>query len=125
MSKLAEQLKTIKVFNNWEILRQFGDAQDVAIEYHRPAEGRLGWSESCHTAVWSPRSNPHLEVPRGLKVGYTKRFHGKRSESYYAARNWAMETFGHDYVTSPFGGLIPKHVKAKAENAVKAATEHA
>lgn len=37
MSKLADKLRAIKVYNNWEILMRFRDINDVAIEYHRPA----------------------------------------------------------------------------------------
>lgn len=119
MSKLTEQLQAIKVYNNWYLLLQFGDATSVAITYSRPAEGRLGWTDTCHTDVWSPKANPKLE-PAPLSAGSRKRFRGKCAESYYAARNWAMEEFGDDYVSSPFGGLIPKHVKARAERAAKA-----
>lgn len=115
MSKLADQLRQLKIFNNHELLRRFGDQDCVAIEYHRPPAGRLGWCESCRTQVWSVFKNPKLSVETALSSVFSKTFLGNRSESYYAARNWAMEQFGHDYVPSPFGGLIPKHLHHKAK----------
>lgn len=120
MSKLADQLRELKVFNNWELLMRFGAVGDVAIEYRRPPEGRLGWCQTRRTDVWSPRDHPKLERDTGgLSRGAKKTFSGNRAASFYIARNWAMEEFGHDYVPSPFGGHIPKHVLAKAQNAVK------
>lgn len=120
MSKLGEQLREMGVHSNWALLTRFGDVNDVAIQYYRPAEGRLGWCQSRRTEVWSPRDNPKLESdPTGLHRGKKKTFHGARALSFYLARNWAMEEFGHDYVPSPFGGHIPKHVLAKAQNAAK------
>lgn len=114
MSKLADALRVRKIYNNFGILHHWGDAKCVAIEYSRRPDGRLGACMTNHTDVWSPRPNEHLEK-EPLSTTYRKRFFGKRSETYRLARNWAAEIFGHDYVPSPFGGLIPRHVKARAE----------
>lgn len=119
MSKLANQLREIRVYNNHGLLMQFGGENDVAIEYYARPSGRIGWTMVNHSEVWSPRSNPKL-AREGLSSTWKKSFQGNRAESYYAARNWAMETFGHDYVPSPFGGMIPKHVRHKAEQAARA-----
>ena len=116
MSKLGEQLRAIGVYNNHNILVRFGDINDVAIEYYRPAEGRAGWCETRHTTVWSPHKNPKLKV-RGLRT--SKDFQGSRNESLPAAFTWASNEFGHTYVPSPHGGYIPKHVLAKIKAAVK------
>jgi hypothetical protein len=120
VSKLAEALRAIRIFNNYDILRRFGDEKSVVIDYHARAEGRMGWATSSKSVVWSPR--PHSKLEREPIGGstYRKEFIGNRSESYWLARNWAAETFGDEYVPSPHGGLIPKHVKHKAEQAAKA-----
>lgn len=120
MSKLADQLRAIRVFNNWGLLKKFGTEMDVAIEYHRPAEGRLGWTESSHTSVWSPHQNPKLGKPRRWgQHGTNKEFHGLRRDSLPAALAWAGDVFGQKYVPSPFGGYIPEHVRFKARMAVR------
>lgn len=122
MSKLADQLRGLKVFNNHELLRRFGRGLDVVIEYHRPAPGRLGWCDTHKSTVWSVSRNPRLESPkRALSVAGEKEFHGVRRESLPAALAWARNEFGHDYVASPFGGYIPQHTRHHAEMAVKKA----
>ena len=121
MTKLGEKLRAIRIFNNWDILVRFGDINDVSIEYHRPAEGRMGWCETRHTRVWSPHQNPRLKIV-GLKSGTSKDFQGSRSESLPAALAWASNEFGHTYVPSPHGGYIPKHVLTKIKAALKETT---
>jgi hypothetical protein len=121
LSKLSEQLRAIKVHNNFEMLMRFGGADDVAIEYHRPAPGRLGWADSHRTTVWSPKANPKLPAPKrfALSVRGEKEFVGMRKLSFAGAVAWAVAQFGHKYVPSPFGGQIPVHVLVKAKAAVK------
>jgi len=121
-SKWADRLREIKVFNNWILLERFGKSGDVAIVYHHPAEGRLGWSESHHTQVWSPLKHsalPHSKT-YGARYGEVK-FHGMRAESFPKALAWAQAQFKHKYVPSPFGGYIPEHIRFKARYAWKEA----
>jgi hypothetical protein len=120
MSKLADQFRAIGIYNNWGMIERFGLPDDVAIEYRRPADGRLGWTETHRTVVWRPGVHPKLAAPRrGIgDRSVEKEFFGLRRESFYTARNWAMEEFGHDYVPSPFGGHIPKHLLSKARAAL-------
>lgn len=114
MSKLADQLRILKIFNNWELLKRFGASGDVVIEYHSAER----WSV-YRTEVWSPLKHPMLsQSKRDRDVG-CKEFLGKRSETFQLAVNWAMLAFGHDYVPSPFGGYVPTHVRHKAEQAAK------
>ncbi len=120
MSKLSNQLRELKIYNNHGLLTKFGGPDDVAIEYHRPADGRLGWTDTAHTSVWSIRENAKLGKPRrSIHSGGEKQFLGLRRETYQLAINWAMETFGHDYSPSPFGGHIPRHILAKAQSLAK------
>lgn len=119
MSKLSDALREQKIFNNWYMLIQFGGDMDVAVEYHRPAEGRLGWCDSSRTRVWSPRKNPKLGGPTGLSREWVKNFLGIRKESLPAALAWASEEFREIYVVSPFGGYLPKHIILKAKKSIK------
>ena len=115
MSKLATQLNPRGLHNNWDLLKRFGKTGDVAIEYHRPAPGRLGIAETTHTRVWSYWKTPHLERPTNGASGVERRFPGKKSHSFPLALKWAMDTFKHTYVPSPFGGWIPRHVLGRAK----------
>lgn len=122
MSKLTDQLSAIKVYNNWELLARFGGAQDVTYEYSRASSGLAGIGETTGVTVWSPRANPKLEPPRRLERFYSKVFHGKRSRSWPEAEAWlAVEFPGVEFVTSPFGGRVPKRVLDKAKAATKVA----
>lgn len=114
MSKFSEQLRSLKIFNNFELLTKFGVSGDVAIEYHRPAPGRLGWCERPHTSVWSPIRHQKLERIKPLSHTAGKEFNGLRAQSFSTALAWAKENFGYECVPSPFGGQIPKHVCDKA-----------
>jgi hypothetical protein len=119
MSKLSEQLREIKVFNNWDILVRFGDINDVVIEYTGRLPGRLAWANINSTRVWSPRANPKLDRPSGAQTTCQKQFIGKRTVSMPAAINWAVTEFGHKFAPSPHGGYIPMHVLVAVKNAVK------
>lgn len=114
MSRMTDRFREIKVVNNWELLTRYGSGNDVAIEYSRPAEGRAGWCETTKTTVWSPWQNPKLEKPRKFQPGTNREFGGLRRESLPLALAWAKEQFGADYVSSPFGGYIPKGVWKRA-----------
>lgn len=121
MSKFADQLRTLKVFNNWELIYRFGTTDDVVIEYRRPASGRLGWCDTHRTSVWSSIKTNKLPVPKQhlSTTPSEKEFYGLRSQSFPEALRWAGATFGHTYVPSPFGGHVPQHVLKKAKAAVK------
>lgn len=120
MSKLSDALREQKIFNNWEMLVRFGGELDVAIDYHRPAEGRMGWCDVRRTTVWSPRSNPRLMGPKKMRSGTEREFLGARKESLPAALAWASDEFREIYVPSPFGGYLPKHIVTKAKKGITA-----
>lgn len=111
MSKLADRLRKMDIFNNYNLLQAFGELNDVAVEYHRPPPGRMGWTESRGTSVWRP--------PMKGKPGVTKEFHGKRSKSFPEACAWVTKNGKYELVPGPFGGHIPKRVLEKAKAAVK------
>ena len=114
MSKLADALRSIQVFNNYELLSRFGEPGCVAIEYRATVPRSC---EARRTRVWSPFRTDGLTDGRQSSSVYEKDFIGGKDRTYWMARNWAMERYGHDYVPSPFGGLIPKHVHHKAKQA--------
>lgn len=121
MSKLTERLRDKGYYNNHHLLAAFGGHDDVCIEYHRPAEGRLGWCDVRRTEVWSPKKHQKLDTENRRSVfnsGSRKEFLGARKDSFSAALNWATEQFGHKYAPSPFGGYLPKHVLDKASAAL-------
>lgn len=99
MSKLAEALRARKIFNNHDLLSTFGKANAVAIEYY-PYEART--MRGNETVIWG------ITIPR-------RRIHGNRAKSFPIALLAAQTEFGDEYVTSPFGGYIPKYVKDAAK----------
>jgi len=111
MSKLADRLNKMDIFNNHNLLQAFGGLKDVAVEYHRPPPGRLGWASFNGTTVWRP--------PIKNKPGVKKEFYGKRSKSFPEAVKWATENAKYELVPGPFGGHIPKHILEKAKAATK------
>lgn len=114
MSKLAEALRSQKIYNNWDLLKKFGGEMDVVIEYHRPAEGRAGGSGFCGTRIWSPHKNPKLKAAPVFGNGYQIEFRGNRAESFPTAVAWAQTEFREIYAASPFGGRVPKHILSAA-----------
>jgi hypothetical protein len=120
MSKFSDHLRAVRVFNNFDMLKRFGTAGDVAIEYIRPAAGRLGWCEVRRTSVWSPYPHAQLSI-EGIKKHGEKQFFGNRAHSLPTALAWARKTFGGEYVPSPHGGYLPKHVVDKARAFVEKA----
>jgi hypothetical protein len=121
-SKFADDLRRLKVYNNWEVLRRFGTAQDVVIEYKPAPEGRLGYGTTDKTLVWSPRPNPHLKTPeqqRRMTSSHAQEFVGTRKATWPVALKWAYEHFPDvKFVPSPFGGHLPKRVVDAAKKAV-------
>jgi hypothetical protein len=116
MGKLSDQLRAIRVFNNYDLLMQFGRPDDIAIEYYAPSPRAC---EAHRTKVWSPRRNAKLNDDlSAIAQSYSKTFVGLKRDTFWVAVQWAMDEFGHDYVPSPFGGYIPKHLKSKAMQAV-------
>lgn len=118
MSKLANALREKHYHNNWELLVKLGGQDDVAIEYTARAPGRLGWTMTNKTDVWSPRPHSKLDEPKGMSRTYAKTFLGVRKESWPVAIAWAIEQFGHVFVPSPFGGYLPRHLVEKARRVV-------
>ena len=111
MSKLTDALHELGIFNNRGMLMQFGTDGDVAIQYHRPTDGRAGWGESKHTLVWSVRPTKSLKKSREFgSQSWSRKFFGKSAESFPVARQWAEETFETEFDKSPFGGLLPVRV---------------
>lgn len=113
-SKRATALRAIRCFNNYDLLKRFGDAATYAIEYH-PYESNsyLGW---CRTYAWTAPDKERRKY--GCEMVYAParplEFHGKRAESWPAALAWVQEVSGHTYVASPFGGHIPEQVLQRA-----------
>ena len=119
MSKLANKLRALNVYNNWNMLQRFGTTGDAAIEYKPPTVLR-----GMYTSVWSPYKHPQLNPPeaqRGLTNTHYQEFSGKRAASFPVALKWAEKMLGHEYVISPFGGRLPKHVVDKARATVREA----
>lgn len=120
MSKLSDALNKLRVFNNWDLMRRFGErGKDVSCDYS------TGWSRGCeprHTSVSSPTF--YTDPGAHWQNHGAKWFCGNRSESLPLAMVWASEQYGIDeWVTSPFGGKVPKPVLVAAKAAVKAATK--
>lgn len=122
MSKLADQLREIKVFNNWELLRQFAHSHDeVAIEYQTSSN----WHVHC-TRIWTCFKNPKLNIPRNhLNPVTEKEFVGKRSESWPKALEWANQNMKGPFVVSPLGGWISKSVLDRAKQTILMMKENA
>lgn len=114
VSKTANRLRRLNVHNNWELLRTFGGPYDVAVTYQPAPRGRLGMAESDKSRVWSPRRHSKLEL-KPLYRCSEKVFVGRRRDSFPQALAWAVETFKHEFVISPFGGRVPKHVVERAK----------
>ena len=119
MSKMADDLRMVKVFNNWEMLERFGSLGDAVVGYHASARGRMGICDYDRTVVWSPWSHPSLTPTRGMSRSFEKIFPGRRKLSFPTALSWAEEQFGHKYAPSPFGGWLPVHVVKRAKKFLK------
>ena len=114
MSKFADQLRALRIFNNWDLLRRFGAPGDVAVEYCVP-DAR---SVRCQrTRVWSTRPWDGLEKDPG--GSFSKEFLGKRAESWPSAVSWAEDTIDRELAPSPHGGYLTRRVVDKAREAVR------
>jgi hypothetical protein len=114
VSKFADQLRTIRVFNNYELLARFGRRSDFAVEYVPDSWG----GHPRGTCVSSPRPHAGLEKTSSLSAAWERVFVGKRANTFEAAVRWATGISG-DYAPSPFGGRVPRRVLDKARAAVK------
>lgn len=116
MSRLAEALRAMGIYNNHNLLSRFGEpGRDVWCEYHAP-EPR---SCTCQTTrVYSPSHKTRPDAPwydHGRQA-----FIGNRAESMPLAVTWASERYGIDeWAPSPFGGKVPAYVRKAAERAVR------
>ena len=116
MSKLVEQFRTIRVFNNFDLLKKFGIGNDVAVEYYAKPPGRMGMCETNKTKVWSP----FFPVDKEVQVDIFKNphrgkiFYGKRAKSFPEALEFVEKTYGFKMVNSPFGGQVPENLMKHA-----------
>ena len=117
MSKLADTLREMRVFNTHGILTRFVvlDVTSISCTY-APADPM----HSHKSTVYSPFFKT---APDAAWYDYgCKAFVGKRSESMPQALAWAEAQYGvSEWAPSPFGGYIPKAILDAAK---KAAKEH-
>lgn len=117
MSKLADTLREMRVFNTHELLVRFRlrDVPSITCFYELAESWRPQKS-----AVYSPFGKTD---PNAAWYDYgCKAFVGKRSESMPQALAWAEAQYGvSEWAPSPFGGYIPKAILDAAK---KAAKEH-
>jgi hypothetical protein len=123
MSKLSDALNALRVFNNHDLLMRFGEARDVAVEYHPRDAGAGGPGVS----VFSPRFETHpggFWYDRGREQFST--FGRTRHEAIRKAKTWASKQYGIEHwAPSPFGGYVGASVRMRAEAAVRAARKKA
>ena len=117
MSKFADALRAIRVYNDHELLVRFGQPRDVMLSY-RPPESRA--CRPAQTHVYSPRFETD---PKSAWYDYgQKSFGGNAKDSMPKARAWAAKQYGdQDWVASPFGRYtqVPRRVVEAARKAVK------
>ena len=119
MSKLAEQFRTIGIYNNHNLLNKFGTRSDVVVEYHAPAPGRMGWCDCKKSLVWSPLF-PVDPTANSRKNGlYAKNFYQKRAISFPLALEFAEKTYGQKMTNSPFGGKVSEDLMKRAMEFLK------
>lgn len=114
MSRFAEQLRAIQIFNNHNMLSQFGKRNDVCVSYSPRAR-----IKGCYSIVWAIHRNPKLDKPtRWSSVPAEKIFYGPRHRSMAPAREFVAKVLRLELAPSPFGGYLPKQVVARAAVAV-------
>ena len=117
MSKLADTLREMRVFNTHDMLTHFrvGGVPPIACVYFPSETMRSGRS-----AVFSPFRKTD---PDAAWHDYgCKTFVGKRAASMPQTLAWAEAQYGvREWAPSPFGGYIPKAILDAAK---KAAKEH-
>lgn len=120
MSRLADSLRAMSVYNDHNLLSRFSIAQRRAVcVSYSPSESQ---SVSCaQSQVWSPFFKTHPDAHWSDR-GY-KSFVGHRNKSMPLALAWASERYGiTEWAPSPFGGAkVPKEIRDAAERAVKVA----
>ena len=120
MSKLAQQFRSIGIYNNHNLLTKFGTLSDVVVEYHAPPPGRLGWCDSKKSLVWSPLFPVDPTAKDKFKNGVSaKYFYQKRSISFPLALEFAEKTYGQKMTNSPFGGKVPENLMKRAMDFLK------
>jgi len=112
MSKLADKLRKMGVYNTHDMLTHFRvrGISPIACVYFQSETMRSGRS-----AVFSPFRKSDPDAPW---YNYGKKtFVGKRAESMPKAIAWATEQYGiEEWAPCPFGGAyIPKAVLAAAK----------
>ena len=117
MSKLADALRAMRVFNDHALLMRFAaDKQKAVCVLYDPS-----WTQTARPAlcrVWSPffETDPRAHwSDHGCKT-----FVGNRAESMPLALAWAQEKYGvSEWAPSPFGGAkVPKEIRDAAKRAV-------
>jgi len=109
MSKFADQLELLGVYNNHTLLMRFArpDRSCVAVDYRLSA-----------TRVWSPRR--FLDPRSHWSNTGAKVFCSIRSHSMPVALAWATKVTGViEWAVSHFGGRVPKYVVDAAKLAVR------
>lgn len=105
-SKITEELALRQIINSYDLMKRaspwVGERDHVCLDYRRPAPGRLGWTETNRTTVWSLRHLPGLSRhTRYGAIGFERDFFGLRDKSLPQARAWVKENFGYDVVRNP------------------------
>lgn len=120
MSRLADALRAMGVFNDYGLLMRFATDKRsaVAVAYSPRAEGASRVSVSSVSSPFSQTDPGAHWSDHGCKT-----FAGNRAESMPLALAWAQKTYGiTEWAPSPFGGAkIPKRIRDAAECAVKEA----
>ena len=123
MSKISDALRTLKVFNTWEVLKQFSLAKRraVAVQYLR-AESRACIPSRVH--VWSPYFDTDKKAHWHDNRKKTFSLFGKdRKQAMAEACEWASEKYGiAEWAVCPMdrSTLIPKETRLAALAAAKA-----
>lgn len=118
MSKLTDTLRTkAKVFNNYNLLTQFGTTEDFVVIFSRPDSGLAGIGCLHGTRVWSPKAHPKLNRSKTWGNNCVeKEFDGYRDRSMPEALAWIKAELGDpELIPSPFGGKVPKRVIDRAK----------
>ena len=117
MSKLADALRAMRVFNDHALLMRFAADRRMAVcVSYIPHEAQMV------NAARSQVSSPFFKTdPRAHWSDHgCKTFVGNRAESMPLALAWAQEKYGvSEWAPSPFGGAkVPKEIRDAAKRAV-------
>ena len=120
MSRLADALRAMGVFNDYNLLTLFATdkSRAVAVSY-------TPWETTRVLPAASAVSSPFFQTDPGSSWfdRGRKTFVGNRAESMPLALAWAQEKYCiTEWAPSPFGGSkVPKYIRDAAERAVKEA----